>query len=285
VAAIERNPIAADEIDLSAGRWRSLTHGRQRTWPASWQETEREKRLAPERGELSKFVGFSPYGERAAATASLLADAGFSTPLVGYQDGFLRLRWCQGRCLSNDDPAPLQHMAEYLAFRAGHCAAPASAVASGELHQMLEVNVAEATGLSVPRALRLELAAPVTCDGRLLPQEWLRTPDGQLLKTDACDHGDDHLFPGPCDVAWDLAGAAVEWNLDGAATAALLGAYAARTNDQVGPRLPPYLLAYAAFRVGCTRMARLSASPLEARRLRRLERHYQRAIRRQLAAA
>jgi hypothetical protein len=83
VAAIERNPIAADEIDLSAGRWRSLTHGRQRTWPASWQETEREKRLAPERGELSKFVGFSPYGERAAATASLLADAGVACVILG----------------------------------------------------------------------------------------------------------------------------------------------------------------------------------------------------------
>jgi hypothetical protein len=121
-------------------------------------------------------------------------------------------------------------------------------------------------------------------DARLLPHEWVRTHDGRLLKTDACDHGDDHLFPGPCDAAWDVAGAVVEWNLDGGATTELLRAYAASTGDEVRSRLPPYLLAYAAFRAGWTRMARLSANPQEARRLRRLERHYLRTIRRQLAA-
>ena len=37
------------------------------------------------------------------------------------------------------------------------------------------------------------------------------------MKVDAAAHGDDHGFPGPVDVAWDLAGAVVEWELGGAA--------------------------------------------------------------------
>lgn len=284
VLAVERNAVDTGELDLSAGRWRALTHGGRQSWPAIWKETERAKRLALERGELSKFVGFSPYGERAAETAALLADAGLSPPVVGFGGGFLRFRWCEGRCLSNADRVPLPQLVEYLAFRAAHCRAPAAAVAGSELRDMLETNVAEATGRSVPRGLKLELTAPVFCDGRLLPHEWVRAHDGRLLKTDGCDHGDDHLFPGPCDTAWDVAGAVVEWNLDAATTGELLRAYAARTKDQVGPRLPPYLLAYAAFRAGCMRLARLSADPSEGRRLRRLQRHYLRIIKQQFIA-
>ena len=41
----------------------------------------------------------------------------------------------------------------------------------------------------------------------LAPHEWLRLDDGNVRKTDAIAHGDDHLFPGPTDIAWDLAGA------------------------------------------------------------------------------
>src|SRR5436853_406434 len=53
----------------------------------------------------------------------------------------------------------------------------------------------------------------IVVDGRMNPHEWLGTADGRLLKTDGATHGDDHFFPGPTDIAWDIAGAAVEWNL------------------------------------------------------------------------
>src|SRR5207302_4552914 len=55
---------------------------------------------------------------------------------------------------------------------------------------------------------------PVLVDGRMQPHEWIRSKDGTIIKVDGCTHGDDHFFPGPTDIAWDLAGAIVEWSLD-----------------------------------------------------------------------
>jgi hypothetical protein len=52
----------------------------------------------------------------------------------------------------------------------------------------------------------------VELDGRMLPHEWLITEAG-YKKTDALDHHDDHFFPGAQDIAWDLAGAAVEFRM------------------------------------------------------------------------
>jgi hypothetical protein len=52
----------------------------------------------------------------------------------------------------------------------------------------------------------------VEIDGRMLPHEWIETPDG-WIKTDAIDHHDDHFFPGCQPIAWDRAGASVEFGL------------------------------------------------------------------------
>jgi hypothetical protein len=78
---------------------------------------------------------------------------------------------------------------------------------------------------------------------------------GEPLKTDAAAHGDDHFLPGPCDVAWDLAGAAAERGMDAAAEAALVAAYRRRSGDDAGGRLPAWRLAYVAVRTGWWRMA------------------------------
>jgi hypothetical protein len=72
------------------------------------------------------------------------------------------------------------------------------------LREMIRVN----TGL--------ELDPPdeeaVAIDGRMLPHEWIETENG-WIKTDALDHHDDHFFPGCQPIAWDRAGAAVEFGL------------------------------------------------------------------------
>ena len=62
---------------------------------------------------------------------------------------------------------------------------------------------------------------PVHVDGRLHHWEWVRAPDGALRKTDALDHCCAHDLIGCQDVGWDLAGAAVEFDLDEAATRGL----------------------------------------------------------------
>ena len=77
----------------------------------------------------------------------------------------------------------------------------------------------------VPDGLLLPVERPTLCDSRMMPYEWLVADDGRWLKLDAAIHGDDHFFPGPCDIAWDLAGIVVEWNLTGSARQFLLDKY------------------------------------------------------------
>ena len=102
---------------------------------------------------------------------------------------------------------------------------------------------------------RMSAERVVICDGRMLPHEWLRSERGELLKLDAGTHGDNHFFPGPCDIAWDVAGTIVEWELEGEARDYFVGEYTRRSGDAVAERLGPYLLAYTTFRMGWSRMA------------------------------
>jgi hypothetical protein len=76
------------------------------------------------------------------------------------------------------------------------------------------------------------------------------------IKTDAVDHGDDHFYPGPTDVAWDLAATRIEFDLSVGHADVLLGTYARLAGDpRIGDRLPFFELAYLAFRVGYTSLA------------------------------
>jgi hypothetical protein len=91
------------------------------------------------------------------------------------------------------------------------------------------------------------------------PYEWIATAPTKFVKTDAVDHGDNHFFPGPCDIAWDLAGIIIEWQLPSVLIEELLKEFRRQAGDDVGSRLPAYLLAYATFRTGFCKMARDSA--------------------------
>ena len=102
---------------------------------------------------------------------------------------------------------------------------------------------------------RYEGARPVWLDGRMLPHEWLRTPAG-YVKTDGVGHGDDHFFPGPQNTAWDVAAFSLEFRLDEPTTRAFAGAVSARTGDAgLAGRLPFFVAAYAAFRLGYASLA------------------------------
>lgn len=57
------------------------------------------------------------------------------------------------------------------------------------------------------------------------------------------------------DIAWDLAGAIVEWEMVRAAEEGLLEQFSARTGDRVAKRIEPYILAYAIFRMAYCTMA------------------------------
>ena len=84
-------------------------------------------------------------------------------------------------------------------------------------------------------------------DARMSPHECIACADGRLVKVDGARHGDDYFFPGPVDIAWDLAGAIVEWEMDRGAEEYLLRQF--REKSGIKPEnISAYLLAYSIFR-------------------------------------
>jgi hypothetical protein len=271
-----RLPEAA--TDLSAGAWRHHVYAAEREWPACDVMLERHKYRCAMSG-LVKFIGLPPYDEAPLARGQLLADAGYCPAIERRDGGYAEHRWIDGQPLR----APVAsrdavgRLLDYLSFRSRECRAENAPLA--ELNQMLQVNVHEAIGLELPSSQLLVLECPVYADGRLGPEEWIQARAGALMKVDATDHGDDHLLPGPCDSAWDIAGAIIEWQLTPARADEFCDGYRRRTGDDVAARLSPYLLAYAGLRIGRTRLAALSAQPAERLRLNRAEQRYLRALR------
>src|SRR5690606_17076759 len=112
---------------------------------------------------------------------------------------------------------------------------------------------------------------------RLQPHEWVLADDGSLIKVDAAAHGDDHFIPGPTDIAWDLAGITVEWNLDVSMRDHLLNQYRLHSGDDPRERIADYTIAYVLFRLAYTRMAAgAMRGTQEAIRLMRAHQRYRR---------
>src|SRR5439155_22039572 len=98
---------------------------------------------------------------------------------------------------------------------------PASGASIRELLRMSRRNIGLALGEGAAQALHrwdpqsLERrVARVRTDNKLDRHEWLRC-EGRLIKTDALDHHQGHDLIGCQDVAWDVAGAGIEFPLTG----------------------------------------------------------------------
>jgi hypothetical protein len=285
--------------DLSAGAWRPLVFERPDAYPAVQPQHERRKFLArdvpgawPAHGTdlVLRFAGLGGYGDGKLARARALADAGLGAAPSGLEHGFLIQEFRLGTPASAEAPpaALLDAMAGYLAHvRRWH---PAGGEPT-DVREMVATNVSEALGARTPACLATRLdaipragAEPTALDGRMFPHEWLRTPAG-YVKVDALDHHDDHFYPGPQDIAWDVAGTCVEFGLDDAGRRGFLDRYRRTSGDRhVAERLPAYALAYLAFRVGYATLAaeQLGATPDGARFQARAA-HYQRQLASELA--
>jgi hypothetical protein len=244
-------------------------------WPPCWCTHKPFKRLSEDGRTVFSFEGLGRFGAGARSRASALADGGFGPEPLGAADGYIAYRFVDGaparRALSL---AWLDRLARYCAFRARACATD---VSSHELHAMIEVNTQELFGVGLPRGFALDVVRPVVPDARMMPHEWLEGPDGRCWKTDGTFHGDDHGFPGPTDIAWDLAGAIVEWGMSPAASEALLERYRRLSGDRASTRVGPYIGAYALLRFAHARLAEMcaAADEVEAARFARDARRYE----------
>jgi hypothetical protein len=284
--------------DVSAGAWRSRMLGDCRDWPAAHPQHERRKLLVrdAERGTPRTVLKFAGFGERAwrlADEAEGLGDAGVSPRATSYRAGFIGSDYVRGEPLHGptSDAALIEAAAHYLAYRASASATDGDTAALGE---MAQVNVEEVLGREGAAALRREMPSPeslgavkpVRCDGRMLPHEWLRTSWG-WLKTDAIDHGDDEFFPGPCDIAWDVAAAALELCATRDVRRGLVERYRRLSGDSdIGRRLPYWSAAYLAARLGYVSLAADTLGESDdGRRFRREQARYARLLAEELATS
>jgi hypothetical protein len=249
-----------DALELSGGKWRRMRG----VWPAVQPQHERRKFLRE--GRLHKFAGYGRYGRAKLERAARLA--GWIPRVLGLENGFLVQEWVEGRSVRPTQTF-VEHAAKYLAHVAREF--PAGGAADVEsLARMVEHNAGRAWPDPLPQA------PAVILDGRMLRHEWLETADG-YVKTDALDHGDDHFYPGPQDIAWDLAAFGVEFGGE----ERLLECYARVSGDRdAAARVPFYRAAYLAFRVGyCELAAQALGDTPDGARFRRERERYESGIR------
>jgi len=236
---------------LHGGAWRARWLG-SAPWPAVWPELERLKFLTPDGLGIAKYEGLGRTGRAAVTRADLLHGADWGPAGLADKRGFVRYERV-GRPLDASELSLelVDHIADYCAWRATQMGA--EPIATDELAAMVAADLAHAgVTASDPPALRLERV--VVPDGRMQPHEWIAGPDGRTRKVDGVAHGDDHFHPGPTDIAWDLAGAIVEWRMPEGARERLLERYRAVSGDAIEKRLPAWLTAYAAFRSAWSRL-------------------------------
>jgi orotate phosphoribosyltransferase-like protein len=257
---------------IGGGWWRRLFLPDFKDQPASWTQLEMSKYLSRDRKCFYKFEGFGHFGEEIGDRAKLLERFGFGPRYLGNEDGFGKYELINGELLRQQDVSRsvLDTMALYCAMRGRELIATSRE--ESRLPQMLAWNWKCEFGEELPTQ-NLEVVRLVTADARMLPHEWIAS-DGRFLKLDANSHGDDHFFPGPCDIAWDLAGAIVEWDMELDAREHFIDAYIRESGDLVRPRLGAYLLAYATFRMGWSKMAAHASAGEFDQQL--LDRDYQR---------
>lgn len=305
--------------DLSAGRWRKAIKGAAGLPACAGHERRKYRgRDALGRRYAIRYVGLGQCGEQAVARAAALAEVGSGAAVIGYSEGYLACEWVTGEPAGRaapQDAAFLEALARYLStrarlFRCGLAADPAPII------EMLVENATEALGANPPglaaairRIERLPVREAVISDARLQPWEWIRTPARHhqghdchydyrdyhhdyhhyYHKVDALDHGDALRLPGPADGAWDLAGAAVEYELSEGALEELVRRCAAATGESaaaLAEAARAYRPAWAALALGEATFARWEATTERDRQLLAAEiARYRRALRTALEQA
>jgi hypothetical protein len=230
----------AQAEDLSGGAWR---RGGTPAWPA---RERRKFRLTSERGAfLARFAGLGRIGDAKLELARTLHAAGFGVEPLALRRGFLLERWAPGAPAEGGVRALLP---AYLKFRAGL----ATEMYGADVERLCVMALANAAELGLRHVVEPRLAGAgevrlrrVWTDGRLQPWEWRGA-----LKTDALDHASAHDLVGAQDIAWDVAAAALEFDLSPQETEAL--ARAAGADPAAVEVMTP---CYAAFEAGCWSMA------------------------------
>jgi hypothetical protein len=251
--------------DFFGGAWRKIVYADPAQWPSCDPRQERRKYLIVSRADrwLARFAGLGDTGEHKLALARTLHEGGFTPEPVGLCHGFLVERWVEGTPLplaGFEKASMIDWLGSYLGYRARHCIAPQQGASLGKLTEMARHNAELALGGDFAMRLRRWFESrpvepcrltPVQTDSRLHAWEFLVTPAGKLVKTDALDHAAAHDLIGCQDIAWDIAAAGIEHDLSSGELESLRIAVKAGSGREVDPRLVAfYTPCYLAFQIG-----------------------------------
>lgn len=282
--------------DLSGGEWRRFCYEDPQHWPPSYRQQEKLKFLLSE-GEARYLVKFAGLGDAAIkrARGKLLSEAGFTPPVLGTCHGFIIEQWADGSPIAAEPASTetVEQIGQYLGFRARHLPAAHEGASLSDLCHMAVVNIGEALGsetahraerlIGRPRHLTKYLRRTDT-DNRLHRWEWIRRRDGRLMKTDALDHNASHDLIGCQDVAWDIAGACVEFDLSKTQRLQLAQVVAAETGRELREDvLEVFEACYLGFQIGLWSLAAQSQDVTEQVRLTNAVARYEGRIRTLLA--
>jgi hypothetical protein len=277
--------------DLGAGRWLDAAQAADdvlsiapRLEQAKWLARGRTGRavlfkfagLAAAKGEGS---GLDTMAEQQHRQIADLAHAGFTIVPRTIVHGWLALPWIDGRPLRarDVDRSMLRILGTYIARAARPpLGRAASLCAVDRLRAIIVCNArallgnwaaecaVRASDALGERISRCELAS--YGDGRLAPHEWLAS-NGTIIKLDAGGHVNDHTAVGHQAIVWDIAGAAIEWNLGRDALRVLTReAGAAMAGPEI---LAYYCSAYAALRAGIAELCGVTGTGNDPKQQRR----------------
>jgi hypothetical protein len=257
-------------IDLSAGMWREKLSKNCSGLPPVHPHHERRKYLVVksavknEPATLIKFSGLGRYGEMTCQRAAHLQKSGCSLPVKSYASGFIEYEFIENnyRWIKDITLDFLYSAAKYTAFLKKTF--PVNVIESPEaMIEMVKVNITESIGDSFLDKLNiyqkyiddsLYMKNGTAVDGKMQLHKWFHY-ENRYIKTDHTDHHHDQFFPGNQDIAWDIAGGCIEWNLNNDHEKYFIDAYIKESGDtSVVNRVLPNKIAYCAFRVGISKL-------------------------------
>lgn len=217
----------------------------------------------------------------------------------GSGHGWTAMPWVEGRRLTVADggvPFQIDHLGPWIVAAASETLmADEIRDGIGRIASALKAWAMTRDGAARVRGIELVAereamnvsSATMPCygDGRLAPHEWIRTLGGAILKADAGGHHCDHTWVGRQPIAWDLAGAEIEWELDDRRAATLYRTVQQTTGiEHCQATRPFYKAGYCVFRAAAAyHSASVSSDAEVCHHLRAAGEWYERRLEAELA--
>jgi hypothetical protein len=238
--------------DLSHGKWRAVCSVDVAV-PSHFERPKLKMTTTSGRSILWKFSGFTT------DPTTQAKETCWTSPILKINSGYAATEWREGSPMSPCDATPLRmrEVGRYLTSVAGPPQSLRDATdAQDRLKSMAHANIEEVFGTDAARKVgRTFQVLPLNetrtyRDGRMASYEWILRAEGSMSKVDWFGNVFDHTIVGPQSILWDIAGAMIEWDVQGECEAALLEPLTSGGFETSPENLLIYSIAYCAFKMG-----------------------------------